>query len=138
MIERDLGIAKLIEGGFEFKTAAKAFDILKPLFEAEEVDAARAGRNARYYETHAEEIKAKAKAKRELRRLKNPVKTPIKTVKTHSDAGYLARIGTPQHDAWNAYTQDTTRKSLPYSDKHNGWWVASEWPPGSERQLRAI
>lgn len=135
MVDRDAGIEKLIEGGLEFKTAARAFDILRPMFEADQKGPSRTGVNQRYYETHAEELKARARTKREekkkIKSLKNPVKTEIKTLR-HLDApGYLAKRGTPQHDAWDRYAHETTGKSLP-SDKAGNWRVASAWPPGYE------
>lgn len=119
-MKRDEGIKKLMAAGFEFDQAALAFDTL------DETSESRREINRRYYEKNKRPLQEKSK----LRRLKKPRSDAIQMVQTSETTRYLAKIGTPQHDAWNAYTHDTKGKGLPHSDKHNGWIVPSEWPPG--------
>jgi hypothetical protein len=112
----------LVDLGIAADLAVEAVKALNALCGG--ISEARRARNQRWYEGHKEILKEK-------RKIKTPIKTlsdAFKTVKTTER--YLAKIGSPQYDAWNSYKRDTTGKGLPFSDKTNGWEVESEWPPG--------
>ncbi len=126
MNKRDEGIERLMGGGLSFAHAAIAFDLMEAFFAA--AGGVRQAINHRYYESNKDRLKAKAKEKREIKSLKNPRSDPIKTIQTSEK--YLAKVGSAQYDAWNAHNRDRFGKSLPFSDKVNGWLVDSEWPPG--------
>jgi hypothetical protein len=61
-------------------------------------------------------------------------KTPRQLTGTVShQTGFLAKFGSPELDAWDAYTRDSTGKSLP-RDRDGNWRVPVQWPPGYERK----
>lgn len=49
-------------------------------------------------------------------------------------AGYHAKFGSAQLDAWDEYAFRTTGKRLP-RDRAGGWRCKSEWPPGHDPQF---
>lgn len=55
---------------------------------------------------------------------------PIAVV-TAPMTGFYASFGSPEQDAWDAFSRKTTGKNLP-RDKRGGWQVQTRWPPGHE------
>jgi hypothetical protein len=47
-------------------------------------------------------------------------------------AGFLAKFGSEELDAWDEYTRKKTGKSLP-RDRDGNWRVPVRWPPGYEQ-----
>lgn len=135
MISKGEKVKLAMSLGIEVEVAIALFDALDAL-ELPKADAAKKLRNLSYYEGHKDELKAK----REIKKIKqlSADLSPIKSIKPIKPGRFLAKMGSAQYDAWNAYTRDTTGKGLPYSDKHNGWWVSSEWPPTINGRLRPI
>jgi hypothetical protein len=119
-------------------TERPSIDLWERLVEFEPIEAktlARRKRNARAYQ------KAKRKKEEEvLNSLNDRLKTSEKTENVLNGSAnvnrYLAKVGTGQYDAWNSWSHDKKGKSLPYSDELKGWYVPSEWPPGSPGERR--
>jgi hypothetical protein len=49
-----------------------------------------------------------------------------------ASSGYLAKFGSEELDAWDAYTRQKSGKSLP-RNRDGSWRVPCQWPPGYER-----
>jgi hypothetical protein len=47
--------------------------------------------------------------------------------------GFLAKFGSEELDAWDAYTRETTGKSLP-RNRDGSWRVPCQWPPNYVRK----
>lgn len=140
MISKGERVKIMVALGIAVDLAVAAADAIEKA-ETPKISEARRARNERYYEKNKSSISDKKKnlnppiktLSDAIKTVKTPVKTP-KTPKTPQSAGkFLAKIGSPQYDAWNAYNRDRFGKGLPFSDKHNGWYVESEWPPGQIR-----
>jgi hypothetical protein len=113
----------MTEAGIAVKLAVEIVDRIADAEKPTQTPACQARRH-RYYEAHKSVLKEKRDSK------KAAVKSGLVAIKSVQSSKYLAKVNTMQYDAWNTFTRDTTGKSLPYSDKTNGWIVDSEWPPG--------